>query len=65
MSVIKQELIVVKLVLYVFATGCEENLILITVLQDVTPCGFCSPLLMCWQNFCLHLQDKTWRQHIL
>jgi len=65
MSVINLELILVKLVLYVFTRGCEENLILITVLQDVIPCSFGSPLLMCWQNFCLHLQDKMWRQHIL
>jgi hypothetical protein len=46
MSVIYQELILVKLVLYVFTRGCEENLILITVLQDVIPRTFGSPLLV-------------------
>jgi hypothetical protein len=39
MSVIIQELILLKLVLYVFTRGCEENLVLITVLRDVIPCS--------------------------
>jgi len=58
MSVINQELILVKLVLYIFTRGCEENVILITVLQDITPRSFGSPLLMWWQNFCLHFRIK-------
>ena len=36
MSVINQEHILVKLVLWDFTRGCEESLILIPVLQDIT-----------------------------